>query len=150
VSLELRHVFGAAIRWQPFAAGHNEKAPDLVFVGQALFSLVLGGGQGRGRTADLPLFRSDISPCSQHPSRGQTVLDVCPCEPLEGGVVVNVVVRRCATSQRRAPRRSPSHWVLREVLGSDRRHSTDGGWRRLAQDQELHGLAAGILRSAEV
>jgi hypothetical protein len=40
--------------------------------------------------------------------------------------------------------------VLREVLGSDRRHSTDGGWRRLAQDQELHGLAASILRSAEV
>ncbi|MFF5262214.1 HEAT repeat domain-containing protein [Actinomadura viridis] len=42
------------------------------------------------------------------------------------------------------------HRVLRDVLGSDRRHGTDGGWRRLTQDRELRELAAGILRSAEV
>lgn len=44
----------------------------------------------------------------------------------------------------------PSHWVLREVLGSDRRYGTDGGWRRLTQDRELRELATDILRSAEV
>ncbi|MFC5753803.1 hypothetical protein [Actinomadura rugatobispora] len=44
----------------------------------------------------------------------------------------------------------PCHWVLRDVLDSDRRHSTDGGWRRFTQDRELRELAAGILSSAEV
>jgi hypothetical protein len=46
----------AVSRRRPVTVGHNEKAPDLVHAGQTLFSLILSGGQGRGRTADLPLF----------------------------------------------------------------------------------------------
>ncbi|GAA3952880.1 hypothetical protein GCM10023085_39220 [Actinomadura viridis] len=55
---------------------------------------------------------------------------------------------RCLTEMGAAAK--PSHWVLRDVLSSDRRYSTDGGWRRFAEDRELRELATDILRFAEV
>jgi hypothetical protein len=55
-------------------------APDLVHAGRALFSLVSKSGQGRGRTADLPLFRRN-----NHPPHG------LPTE-VDGGRSVPTVV----------------------------------------------------------
>jgi hypothetical protein len=52
-----------------------------------------GWRAGAGSNLRPSAFQKWHRPCSRCPSRGQTVVDVCPCEPLERGVVVNVVVR---------------------------------------------------------
>jgi hypothetical protein len=49
------------------------------------------GGQGRGRTAGLPLFRCDKRPVADA-ARAWTAADVCPWEVTVAGVAVVVAI----------------------------------------------------------